>query len=196
MWILSFVWIKKNKKDGNTKKFPLLYLICLVLNYKLLNVGKFTPWASYLYNKGFDLWFDAIQERLDLFGCNKLEEEKVRKTMLNFHIHPFFLFFSLLLAQSPSLIGSSTLLSCFRKQNTKNFGFYVDSFIMGHGSWNYHGHCSCTWRGKSIWLQFFCSFLLSFIVRLAIWPSDQVTKIYEINMTLGLLFLEDFHFVF
>ena len=24
MWILWFVWIRKNKKDGNTKKFPLL----------------------------------------------------------------------------------------------------------------------------------------------------------------------------
>ncbi|KAF3972901.1 hypothetical protein CMV_003648 [Castanea mollissima] len=31
-----------------------------------------------------------------------------------------------------------------RKKNTKNFGFYVDYFIMGHGSYNYHGHCSCT----------------------------------------------------
>ena len=35
--------IKKNEKDGNTKEFLLLNLICLVLNYKLLNVGKFTP---------------------------------------------------------------------------------------------------------------------------------------------------------
>ena len=112
-----------------------------------------------------DLTFDlmhAVQKRLDLFGYNKLEEKKVRKAMLNFHIHPFFLFFSLLLAQSPKLIGSSTLLSCFRKQNTKNLGFYVDSFIMGQGSCNYHGHCSCTWRGKFIWLQFFLFFFTLF----------------------------------
>ena len=76
-----------------------------------------------MYKKGFDLWSDAVQERLDLFGYNKLEGEKVRKAILNFHIHPFFLIFSLLLAQSPSLIGSSTLLSCFRKQNKKILGF-------------------------------------------------------------------------
>jgi len=76
---------------------------------------------------------------LDLFGYNKLEKEKVKKAMLDFHIHPFFFIFSLLLAQSPLLIGSSTLLSCFRKQNTK-FWFYVDSFITSHGSCNYHSH--------------------------------------------------------
>ena len=148
-----------------------------------------------MYKKGFDLWSDAVQERLDLFGYNKLEGEKVRKAILNFHIHPFFLIFSLLLAQSPSLIGSSTLLSCFRKQNTKNFGFYVDSFIMGHGSCNYHGHCSCTWRGKSIWLK--CCFLIIFyskVSNMTIKPSDlkQWNK-YDSRLTFSWRF---FYFIF
>ena len=46
-------------------------------------------------------WSNAIQERLDLFGY-KLEEEKVSKEMLKFHIPPSFYF--AIIACSISLI--------------------------------------------------------------------------------------------
>ena len=51
---------------------------------------------------------------------------------------------------------------------------------------NYHDHCSCTWRGRSIWVQFYFIFHLSFIARLAIWhwPKKNGNK-YDSRLTLS-----------
>lgn len=44
---------------------------------------------------------DSLQERLDLFGHNKLEEKKVRKAILGFNLSTQFLLFHYLLLCLP-----------------------------------------------------------------------------------------------
>ena len=102
---------------------------------------------------------EAFQQRLDLFGYNKLEEIKVsgkEKIRIKETFRPyifsrflcfpcyFVLFFPL------GLIHCSAFLSRTGKQNTEVFGIYVESSVMGHGSSSCNGYCSCTWRSKSL----------------------------------------------
>ena len=103
---------------------------------------------------------DGVQERLDLFGYNKLEEKKVRKARFSFRLLcPYFLFFHYCLFCLPHRLVLLLPYPAVGKQNTEVFRLYVESFIMGHGSCSHHGHCSCTWRGKYLWLQIFFLYL-------------------------------------
>ena len=136
-------------------------LICMALIWNLLHVGEYIHWRSFQHlnctSKG--LTANKVKERLDFFGYNKLEEEKVSKAMFSFHLPcPYFLFFLYCLFSLTHWLVLLLLYLALGKQSTKVFRLYVESFILGNGSCSYHGNCSCTWRVKSIWLQIFSLF--------------------------------------
>lgn len=82
---------------------------------------------------------NEVQERLDIFGYNKLEEKNV-STLIS-HLIKFVVSFWL-------LHFFSILLMFVGKQSSQVSRVYVESFILGDGSCSYNGHCSCSWRGK------------------------------------------------
>lgn len=80
---------------------------------------------------------EAAEQRLTIFGYNKLEEKKVK---------PFSLFLSLVLCSFFLKILCSGCVS--GEQILEVFGVYVEPSLMGYGSCCYYGNCSCKWRSK------------------------------------------------
>ena len=62
--------IKKHEKDEMQRNFHYLFGAKLEFAscWKIYNLKKFL--SILIVQKGFDLWSDGVQERLDLFGYN------------------------------------------------------------------------------------------------------------------------------
>ena len=88
---------------------------------------------------------EAADERLTIFGHNKLEEKRV---------NPLFMFGSLTWLSGNFEVQSSVFWKITRsgsisgEQILEVFGVYVEPSLMGYGSCCNHGHCTCKWRSK------------------------------------------------
>ena len=97
---------------------------------------------------------EAAEERLVIFGHNKLEEKKVHTFTLLFSFSFFVQEISLCHLLNESHLKSlnfevNYLSGCYSgEQVLEVLGVYVESSVLGYGGCCYNGNCTCQWRGE------------------------------------------------